>query len=47
MGDQVYVVTLYGVPCFVSDDEARALCLSAKMGQGAQVHACLMDGRMR
>ena len=43
MGDQVYVVTLYGVPCFVSADESRALCLSAKLGDAAKVHACLMD----
>lgn len=47
MGDQVYVVTLYGVPCFVSADEARALCLSAKLGDAAKVHACLMDRSRR
>lgn len=47
MGDQVYVVTLYGVPCFVSDDESRALCLSAKLGDAAKVHACLMDRSRR
>lgn len=47
MGDQVYVVTLYGVPCFVSADKARAVCLSAKLGDAAEVHACLMDGCAR
>lgn len=36
-------MTLYGVPCFVSDDESRALCLSANLGDAAKVHACLMD----
>lgn len=47
MGDQVYVVTLYGVPCFVSADKARAVCLSAKLGDAAEVHACLMDRNAR
>lgn len=40
-------MTLYGVPCFVSADKARAVCLSAKLGDAAEVHACLMDGCAR